>query len=318
MPNAAVVYNPTKLTREQLAGVVDPAPGAAGRGETVCIGTTGDDPGTGQAREAVRRGVDVVIAVGGDGTVRAVAEGLRGSGVALAICPLGTANLYARNIGLPLDNLAAAVDIAVTGRSHRVDVGLARWPRPGGDIVEHAFLVMAGMGLDAQIMSNTDADLKKRVGFLAYVKTGAVEVSRNRRMSLTYRLDGARERRARAHMMVVGNCGSIGYNVYLMPDAAVDDGLLDVVLAKPAGPFGWLLVGWRVFVSNTVRRRLLRRSPRYDDPVYAYLQGRSLDVELRRPQVMQLDGDAVGDVGSVSFRVDAGTLLVRVPDVSLN
>ncbi|HMS37143.1 MAG TPA: hypothetical protein PKA93_08285, partial [Arachnia sp.] len=223
--------------------------------------------------------------------------------------------LLARNLELPLDNLAAAVEIAVTGRSHPVDVGLARWLRMGGEVVEHAFLVMAGMGLDAQIMSNTDEGLKKRVGFLAYVKTGAVEVSRNRRMSLTYRLDGGRERRSRAHMMVVGNCGSIGYNVYLMPDAAVDDGLFDVVLAKPAGPLGWLLVGWRVFVSNTIRRRLLRRSPRYDDPVFSYLQGRTLDVSLKRPQVMQLDGDPVGAVGSVSFRIDAGSLLVRVPAV---
>lgn len=313
---AAVVFNPTKLTQQELAAVIDPATEAAGWGETIWIETTADDPGAGQAREAVRRGASVVLAVGGDGTVRSVAEGLRRTRVPLAILPLGTANLLARNLGLPLDDLEAAVDIAVTGRSHPVDVGLARWLRAGGDVVEHAFVVMAGMGLDAQIMSNTDEGLKRRVGFLAYVKTGAVEVSRNRRMSLTYRLDGGRERRARAHMMVVGNCGSIGYNVYLMPDAAVDDGQLDVVLAKPAGPFGWLLVGWRVLVSNTIRRRLLHRSPRYDDPVFAYLQGRSLDVSLKRPQVMQLDGDAVGDVGSVSFSIDPGSLLVRVPDRS--
>ena len=254
---AAVVFNPTKLTQQELAAVIDPATEAAGWGETIWIETTADDPGAGQAREAVRRGASVVLAVGGDGTVRSVAEGLRRTRVPLAILPLGTANLLARNLGLPLDDLEAAVDIAVTGRSHPVDVGLARWLRAGGDVVEHAFVVMAGMGLDAQIMSNTDEGLKRRVGFLAYVKTGAVEVSRNRRMSLTYRLDGGRERRARAHMMVVGNCGSIGYNVYLMPDAAVDDGQLDVVLAKPAGPFGWLLVGWRVFVSNAIRRRLL-------------------------------------------------------------
>lgn len=312
---AAVVFNPTKLTQRELAAVIDPATEAAGWGETIWIETTIDDPGVGQAREAVRRGANVVLAVGGDGTVRAVAEGLRLTQVPLAIIPLGTANLLARNLELPLDNLAAAVEIAVTGRSHPVDVGLARWLRMGGEVVEHAFLVMAGMGLDAQIMSNTDEGLKKRVGFLAYVKTGAVEVSRNRRMSLTYRLDGGRERRSRAHMMVVGNCGSIGYNVYLMPDAAVDDGLFDVVLAKPAGPLGWLLVGWRVFVSNTIRRRLLRRSPRYDDPVFSYLQGRTLDVSLKRPQVMQLDGDPVGAVGSVSFRIDAGSLLVRVPAV---
>ena len=313
---AAVVFNPTKLTRRDLAAVIDPATEAAGWGETIWIETTADDPGAGQAREAVRRGANVVLAVGGYGTVRSVAEGLRRTRVPLAILPLGTANLLARNLGLPLDDLEAAVDIAVTGRSHPVDVGLARWLRAGGDVVELAFVVMAGMGLDAQILSITDADLKRRVGFLAYVKTGAVEVSRNRRMSLTYRLDGGRERRARAHMMVVGNCGSIGYNVYLMPDAAVDDGQLDVVLAKPAGPFGWLLVGWRVLVSNTIRRRLLHRSPRYDDPEFAYLQGRSLDVSLKRPQVMQLDGDAVGDVGSVSFSIDPGSLLVRVPDRS--
>ncbi|MFT3888135.1 MAG: diacylglycerol kinase family lipid kinase [Arachnia sp.] len=314
MPAAAVVFNPTKLTREELAAVIDPVAAAAGYGETLWFETTAEDPGAGQAAEAARQGVDVVLAVGGDGTVRAVGEGLRGTRVPLGICPRGTGNLLARNLGIPLDDLSAAVGIALTGRSHEVDLGRARWLNEAGEPIEHAFLVMAGLGLDARIMSRTDEELKKRAGMLAYVKTGAVEVSRNRRMSLTYRLDGGRERRSRAQMLVVGNCGSIGYNVYLMPDAAVDDGLLDVVLAKPVGLLGWLLVGWRVLVANTILRRLPTKAPKRDDPVYAYLQGTSLDVSLKHPQEMELDGDPVGMAASVTFRIDPGALLVRVPE----
>src|SRR3954468_14972540 len=95
-PRAAVVYNPTKVDLGELRGAVALAESEAGWAKSLWLETTEDDPGTGQAREAVKQGVDVVIAAGGDGTVRAAAEGLHGSDVPLSLLPAGTGNLLAR------------------------------------------------------------------------------------------------------------------------------------------------------------------------------------------------------------------------------
>src|SRR5690606_20485015 len=98
--------------------------------------TTADDPGAAMAREAVEARVRVVLAAGGDGTVRAVAEGLRGSDVALALVPSGTGNLLARNLGLALDDVDDAVATAFAGEERTIDLGIAALKREGDDRTE--------------------------------------------------------------------------------------------------------------------------------------------------------------------------------------
>lgn len=314
MAFAAVVFNPTKIEQEALAQLVVPAQQAAGWDESRWLPTQEDDPGGGMARTAVAEGAEVVLAVGGDGTVRAVAEGLRGSGVALAICPLGTGNLLARNLGIALEDLPGAVEATFGGVSRPIDLGLVEWTTPLGEREEHAFAVMAGMGLDAQIMANTDKEVKSRAGMLAYVQAGAIEVGRSRPMRLAYSFDGGPRGRARARMVVVGNCGSIGMGVYLMPDASLEDGRLDVVMAKPASLLGWLVVGWRVLVDNTVARLLrLPRATKRHDPFLSEQQCEDFAVEVQGVQEIQLDGDPFGDVVGARFRVAPGALLMRMP-----
>lgn len=255
MRHLAVIYNPTKIGRPALEKVVDPARVAAGWGETLWYETAIDDPGVTTARAAVEAGVEVVLAVGGDGTIRGVAEGLRGSGVPIALAPQGTGNLLARNLNPTLDNLPKSVDAAFNGTPRPVDLGVARWSRAGGAQAERVFVVAAGAGLDAHIMSSTDEKLKKRVGMLAYVKAGVEAVFRDHRIRLEHRFDGGEFARARVHTVMIGNCGSLGGNVLLLPDAVVDDGLLDVVALRPRGIFGWLRVVWSVVVVNWVLRR---------------------------------------------------------------
>lgn len=267
-----------------------------------------------QAREAVELGADVVIAVGGDGTVRAVAEGLEGSGVPLALVPQGTGNLLARHLGLPLQ-MEAAIGIALGGQTRDIDLGTADWTRPNGDHERHAFVVMAGMGLDARIMSSTDEDLKKRVGTLAYVKAGAIALFKGQRMLLQYRVDGGPPKVTKVHTVLVGNVGTIGRNVTLMPDASIDDGILDVVAARPTGPFGWIAVAWRVLIDNGLLRRF--KSERWrerDDNAreLRYLQCRHIDINLREPEEIELDGDHFGVIRAASIGVARDALVVKV------
>ena len=316
MHQLAVVYNPTKIKQAKLEGIVEPARKAAGWGETLWLETAEDDPGTGMAREAVEKGADVVLAVGGDGTIRSVAEGLRGSGVPIALAPQGTGNLLARNLELTLDDLEKSVDAAFNGTPRPVDLGIAKWTRPDGDEEERAFVVAAGVGLDAKIMSTTDEELKKKVGMLAYVKAGLEALFTNHRMRIAYRLDDDQPERTRVHTVLIGNCGSIGGNVLLLPDAAVDDGVLDVVAILPRGIFGWPRIAWKVLVDNWILRRTKSdfvRKNRDRSRELNYQQCRSIEIHFRRSEEIELDGDHFGEIRKLFVHVDEGGLLVQMP-----
>lgn len=316
MPAAAIAYNPVKVDLDQLRSLIEEAERRHGWEPTLWLETTEDDPGFGMARRAVENGVDVCIAAGGDGTVRAVAEGLHRSGVRLALLPSGTGNLLARNLHLTLDDAANSIETAFAGADRAVDLGLATLVRRGGAQEQHAFLVMAGLGLDAQMISNSDEELKKKVGFLAYGKSLVDSLRHNHRMRLLYRLDDDELRSAKIHTVMVGNCGSLQGNVLLLPDAAVDDGMLDVLAMNPQGPFGWLQVGWRIVVENALLSRtgIGRRLPWVrDDRSLDYQQCRRIDLHLRHLEEVELDGDHFGEVIACRMAVDPGALRVRVP-----
>ena len=308
---AAVVFNPTKVDRRELERAVAEVEKKAGWSPSLWLETSAEDPGAGMAREAVAEGCALVLGVGGDGTIRSVAEGLRGSDVPLGLCPRGTGNLLARNLRLTLGNLPVSVETAFGGVARPVDLGVAEWTREGGEREERVFVVMAGMGLDAQIMSSTDEQLKKKVGMLAYVKTGAESLTRNHRMRLQFRIDDAAPQRSRVHTVLVGNCGSIGGNVLLMPDAAVDDGMLDVLSMEPHGRFGWVRVAWKLLVDNALLRRWKRTQ--VDEGELRYKQCRRIELWLKDPEEIQLDGDHFGEVVSVDVHVEPKALQVMMP-----
>jgi diacylglycerol kinase-like protein len=132
--------------------------------------TTIEDPGEGQARIALAAGADVVLACGGDGTVRHVARVLAGSGTPLGLVPTGTANLLARNLAIGSGDPAKATRIALCGTNRAVDVG---WVLIDDRAEEQVFMVMAGVGFDAEIMAGASHELKARLGPLAYFLSGA-------------------------------------------------------------------------------------------------------------------------------------------------
>ncbi|AZZ47826.1 diacylglycerol kinase [Rathayibacter rathayi] len=314
---AALVYNPVKVDLDAVKAAVARAEAAAGWEETLWYETSVEDPGAGQTQQALDAGADVVIAAGGDGTVRVVAEALRGSGAALALLPSGTGNLLARNLNLTLDDIDNSLTVAFSGKDRAIDVGLIDIETPTGRD-RHAYVVMAGLGIDAKMLANTDDDLKKRVGWLAYVDALRKALLDKNQLEFRYRLDGAKTRKVRAHTIIVGNCGALPANILLLPDAAVDDGEFDIVLLRPEGFFGWAQIIFKVVWENGVLRRsgvvgtkLMGLTKEVS--ALRYVKGRDLTVRLEHMQEIELDGDAFGSTSAFRTWIEPGGLTVRVP-----
>src|SRR6516162_9557588 len=289
---AAVVANPTK--HDDITGLRDTVRSAmAGHGwdEPVWLETTAEEPGASQAAQAVRDGVDLVIACGGDGTVTACADGVAGSGVPLGILPLGTGNLLARNLGLPLD-LDAALVTALTGTNRRLDTGSANG---------HTFVVMAGIGFDAKMLGDSSEPLKRRLGWAAYVLS-ALRHLRDRPVRVSLVADGGTPLRVRASAVIVGNVGWLQGGIRLLPDAEPDDGILDAVVLTPHGWAGWLRLAARVLLHRPVTGEMTA------------LRFRQLIVTADREQPWELDGEVMGGTRRLMIVTQPGRLLVRVPD----
>jgi diacylglycerol kinase (ATP) len=314
---AAVVFNPDKVALPKLKRAVNAAAKEAGWLPPIWLETSEKDPGQGQTARAIRRGAVLIVVAGGDGTVRAVGEALRDTPVALAIVPSGTGNLLARNLNLSPASLDQSARTAFTGADRAIDLGVATFTRKGGASEEHVFLVMAGIGLDAKMIANTNSRLKKRVGWLAYVDAGFRSLPEVLPIRLLYQLDGSPERTVNAHTIIVGNCGALQGGILLLPDAELDDGIFDIVLLRPRGRFGWLRIWNKVTWENGVLRKsfvgrkIIDLSPDVKD--VTYLRGKDLSLRVEEPQGIQLDGDEFGDVVAVHTWIEPDALTVRVP-----
>ncbi|HEV7813002.1 MAG TPA: diacylglycerol kinase family protein [Leifsonia sp.] len=317
MKRAALIYNPIKVDIDSLKAQVTSAQDAHGWAQTLWLETTEEEPGGSQAKRAIDDGVDLVIAAGGDGTVRAVAETLRGSGIPLALLPSGTGNLLARNLDLTLDDSEHSLTTAFTGADRPIDMGVIETRNGGAKTARASYLVMAGLGLDAKMLANTDDELKAKAGWLAYVQAIGKALRDKNELHIRYQLDGGAQHSVRAHTIMVGNCGSLPANILLLPDASVDDGEFDVVVLRPEGLFGWVQIVVKVFWENGVLRRTTagRKLMGLTKEVRAlnYLRGKELVLKLSRPEEVELDGDSFGQATSIRTWVDPGSLIVRVP-----
>lgn len=313
--HAAVVYNPVKVPLDRVRRAVEARERRHGWGESRWYETSSEDSGLRAAQEALAGDPAVVIVAGGDGTVRTVAEVVYESGTPLALLPAGTGNLLARNLGLTLNDIEGAVAAAFAGTTRAVDVAVAELEDENGERRTHTFLVMAGIGLDAEMAENTNVLAKKRLGWLAYVTPIARSIIANRLFHLDYRIDGGHTRTARAHTVIVGNCGTLTGNMLLIPTAKVDDGQLDVVLLRPEGRFGWAGIGTRLTIQGVAHRsrfgqRILRLAPEHRALTYA--QGRRFDVRFETAHGVELDGDSFGLILRARITVRPGALRVCI------
>lgn len=256
--------------------------------EAELVETTEDDPGAGQATDAVQRNAKIVVACGGDGTVRACLDALAGSETALAVVPLGTGNLLASNLGLA-DGLGAAEGIG-QGARRSVDLG-----RVNGE----AFSVMAGSGLDALMIRDANPKLKSKLGTTAYV----ISAAKNLRTSLvrtTVDVDGQRWFEGRTSMVLVGNFGTISGGVEVFPDAQPDDGKLDIAIMTANSLREWIAVGWSLVRGKQPPLKLAQRT-----------QGREISVSLAKARPYELDGEDRESTSVLNFEAQPNALTIH-------
>ena len=269
----AVVYNPIKVSddlREEIARHAM----ATGWGEPLWLETTTDQPSRPTTDELVSAHVDRVIAAGGDGTIRMVADRLAQSAIPMAVVPLGTGNLLARNLDIPLSEDEA---LEVAFGDHTRDIDLIK-VTVDGEPGEH-FAVIGGLGVDAMIMDETSPDLKDTIGAGAYFVAAAKALGRTP-IDMRITLDDHRPRRRHAMICAIGNVGKLAGNLTLIPGAQPDDGRLDVYVASPHRLSHWL----RAFL------RLVTRRPRADDHVDQW-QSTQVEVRLHHPEPYQRHRD---------------------------
>ena len=326
-----MIFYPQKVDKSRLMRAVDTALAKKQIKPATYYPTQAGSPGAQEARDAIAAGAELIIVAGGDGTIRPVLQVLANHHVlsqtdspqssqtptpALGIIPVGTGNVLARNLGLPLSNMARAATIAVAGTNRRIDVGQVTMTFAGERPNEtHVFGVMAGLGLDAKIFANTNSRLKRRIGWVAYIDGGlrSLPVTFER---LSVSVNDQEPRHLKLHTLIVGNCGVLPGNINLMPEARIDDGLLDLAAVGPRRIWNWIdfwnrvivvnwlikrVVGWRKLASQTANVKTLEN-----------LRGAKVTVKPEGTVNIQLDGDPFGPVEQAQFDVIPLAVTVRV------
>lgn len=235
---------------------------------------------------------DCVVAVGGDGTINEVLNGL-GDHTPLGLIPLGTANVLARELKIPINDLPAACEVLRTCQPRPTDLGWCSGRR---------FSLMAGIGFDAEAVREVPPDIKNLIGAPAYVLSGLRALTTIPH-PLRYALQLPGEKLlARGMMLVVANAASYAGPLQIAPLASIEDGLLDLCLFRERNKLAFL---GQLF--NVVMRRQLH------DPNFLYFSAPSVVVHCDPPASVQLDGDYFGRT-PVEIRALPGAVRIIRPE----
>jgi diacylglycerol kinase (ATP) len=243
------------------------------------------------ARRAVKRNISLVVVAGGDGTINEVIQELAGSETALGVLPMGTVNVWAREVGIPLDD-AKAREVLVHGQTRRIDLG-----RVNG----RYFLLMVGIGVDGEVAQAVERKPLKRLGVVGYALAALWFGTGYLGFPLTLRIDRAEPVRMRALQVIVGNTQLYAGAFKFTWQARCDDGLLDLCVVHKRGPLGRLIV-LLDFVLKREKRRLWVR----------YNTLREATIETKGPVAIQIDGEPAGYTPA-NVVIVPGALKVIVP-----
>lgn len=256
------------------------------------------------ARQAVAENFDAVFAVGGDGTVNEVLNGLLGSQTALGVLPLGTANVWALEMGLPLNDMPRAAALQANAPTRWVDVGIAQGGQNDEAFGPRAFLLFSGVGFDASIIREVEAQraVKHRWGKLFFVFVGFRQALKYRGRRITVTVDGETYRR-RVIFALTSNAQLYAALFRVPPDARVDDGLLDITLFHGDNA---LHTAWHFIRLGT--------GFFHQQPDIEHLRGR--EIEIRGAELpIHLDAEPVGST-PLHIKIQPHVLRVLVPETA--
>lgn len=273
MRRADLIINPTSGTWLHRVDVDVVRGKLARRGVSLHVYETrkqGD--ATAEARRAVGQEFDLVIAAGGDGTINEVANGLAGSQVPLAILPQGTENVLAQEFSIPLDPSHAS-DVILEGNTVTIDLGLVK---------NRHFLLMVGIGLDAQVASEVAPSMKKIFGSAAYPLTALQTVLRFDPCEMEIAIDNEAFPRT-GYFVIVGNSRNYAAGFMVTPLARLDDGRLDVCIFKRK-----TIVDLVRYVAATAQLKQM------DLRDVQYLQAEKIEVRAAEKLPVHADCEVVG------------------------
>ena len=307
MSELAVVFNPDKITAARLEKLIKKHTKA----KFLLLETDRETGGQLAAKQAQKHGAERVLVAGGDGTLRNVVQALDGQDVAIGIIPIGTGNILARNLKVPLLT-DQSIKRALGGQVYEIDLGLARAIDIAGNHTSYLFTGIAGVGMDARLMQNTSTDRKKQIGWIAYIEGGIKSLPlKFEKFDISF--DGG-ERTLKSYSLLVGNAGWLPGAISMMPDARLDDGKLDVAAIGPRRVWNWVDFFSRITWQNRVVRPLALGRKWMDQTANVKtlenLSSSRIRIRPHHPAPMQLDGDVLGDVVEVDFSLKPKALKV--------
>jgi diacylglycerol kinase (ATP) len=241
----------------------------------------------------------MLVAVGGDGTVNEVVNGIAGRDVELAVIPRGTGWDFVRTYGIPR-KLEGAVEVALRGRTREIDLGRARYLGWDGAAGESLFANVASAGMSGAIAKRANEASKALGGKVSYAWATLSVFSRWRSGEVTVRVDGE-EHHGRMHDVIVANGRYLGGGMKMLPEAEPDDGRFDVLLIGDLTKRDLLLT-----LPKTYRGRHLPH------PKATLLTGATVEIEAPEPLPVELDGEQPGTT-PVRFEIVPSALRLRVP-----
>ncbi len=241
------------------------------------------------ARRGVHEGFEKIVAAGGDGTINEVVNGLAGSRATLGLLPIGTMNVFATELGLPVHDLEGCWNIVQGQHTRTVDLPKAN---------QKFFVQLAGVGLDAQVVKETSSQLKRNFGPLSYLVSAAQIAARQPPRLFIQSEDALIDE---GSFVLVGNGRLYGGPFPFFKHAALDDGLFDVVVFKRLGYLEIIKYLQDVVFSSEIRV-----------PEVEYFQTRQLRVESDQTVPVELDGELVGNC-PVEFSLQQRFLRVLTP-----
>jgi YegS/Rv2252/BmrU family lipid kinase len=253
------------------------------------------------AQQAVEEECQLVFSAGGDGTLNEVVNGVVDSNVVVGVLPIGTGNVWAKEIGLPVSNplhtvsLENDAQVLLDGLVHRIDTARAN---------NRYFLLWAGVGLDAEIVNEveTQYEMKRRWGALPFVMAGATLAVDYPGTQTTLMIDNTTYNPKKVVLVLISNIQSYGGGlVRPASHAAVDDGYLDVYIFQYEGPLSSL---YHAFGMLTQQHKT--------DPQVSYHRARYLRVDTSQPMPIHLDGGPAGET-PLEIIVNPKSLNVLVP-----